>query len=68
MSTTAPINSKEQEKILKMHQAYEEYIFKVLDVLHKKLEVVTDFRKEVGRKKIDKLTKDLERSKKDVSN
>lgn len=46
-------------KQLKMHEAYERYVKKVLGIMKKKFEIISEFRVKAGEMKLEKLKKEI---------
>ncbi len=54
---------KEQEDLekatkIKMQEAYEQHIEKVLDIIKKKIDIYVDYRLELGKKRLERLRKE----------
>lgn len=45
----------DKEKIIKMHEAYEEYISKILEIINKKVALITEYRVKAGKEKLRNL-------------
>jgi len=54
------MKKEDKKAVLKMQKAYEEYVDKALEVVRKKLDIIIDFRKDLGKKKLDDLKENLE--------
>ena len=48
----------DKEKVIKIHEAYEEYVKKMLEIIKKKIDLIAEYRIRTGKEKLRRLKND----------